>query len=247
MNRWRRLLFYLGLNVLVSACTILTILYFWNRSNPFQLVTPEPLSLAGLISPTPEAPGTPTPEQTPTLPLDVYVVQSGDTLGSIAAAFGVSVDLLMRLNGLSDPNALGSGQLLLVPVTPIPTLTPTPDPTQEAESVLAATNAASEEIRLVITKVVAAGVLQDERVEIRSEGNAELLLSGWRLEDNQGSIFVFPQLTLFPGGTVAVYSKAGTNSAVELYWGLSDTVWEVGETVILRDPAMNIQASYQIP
>ena len=51
-------------------------------------------------------------------------VQPGDTLGTIAEQFGVSVDLLMRLNGLSDPNALGSGELLLVPVTPDPSTLP---------------------------------------------------------------------------------------------------------------------------
>jgi hypothetical protein len=35
-----------------------------------------------------------------------YIVQSGDTLGAIAANFGTSVDAIMGANGLSDPNYL---------------------------------------------------------------------------------------------------------------------------------------------
>jgi len=39
-----------------------------------------------------------------------YVVQTGDTLGSIASKTGVSVDKLQRLNPHLDPQALVSGQ-----------------------------------------------------------------------------------------------------------------------------------------
>ena len=43
-----------------------------------------------------------------------YVVQSGDTLGSIAAAHGTTVDDLVAANGLSDPNYLYIGQELTI-------------------------------------------------------------------------------------------------------------------------------------
>jgi LysM repeat protein len=43
-----------------------------------------------------------------------YVVQSGDTLGSIAAAHGTTVDALVAANGLSDPNYLYIGQELVI-------------------------------------------------------------------------------------------------------------------------------------
>jgi LysM repeat protein len=45
----------------------------------------------------------------------VYVVQSGDTLGGIAAAHGVSVDAIMQANSLSDPNYIYEGQELTIP------------------------------------------------------------------------------------------------------------------------------------
>jgi LysM repeat protein len=44
-----------------------------------------------------------------------YIVQSGDTLGAIAANFGTSVDAIMGANGLSDPNYLYVGQELAIP------------------------------------------------------------------------------------------------------------------------------------
>jgi murein DD-endopeptidase MepM/ murein hydrolase activator NlpD len=45
----------------------------------------------------------------------VYIVQPGDTLSSIAARFGVSLDDLMTANNISDPNLLSAGQQLIIP------------------------------------------------------------------------------------------------------------------------------------
>lgn len=63
---------------------------------------------------------TSTPEFTPT-PLAVtvierYTVRYGDTLGAISAHFDVSIDDLMKINGLTNPNALQIGQQLKIPV-----------------------------------------------------------------------------------------------------------------------------------
>ena len=44
------------------------------------------------------------------LPTDVYVVKTGDTLGSIAERTGVPVEKLQELNPELDPQALVSGQ-----------------------------------------------------------------------------------------------------------------------------------------
>jgi len=45
----------------------------------------------------------------------IYIVQSGDTLNSIALRFGVSADDLQLVNDISDPNALIIGQRLTIP------------------------------------------------------------------------------------------------------------------------------------
>ncbi|NOT03220.1 MAG: peptidoglycan DD-metalloendopeptidase family protein [Anaerolineales bacterium] len=45
----------------------------------------------------------------------VYIVQSGDSLSSIAEFFSVSINELMSVNGISDPNQLDAGQQLIIP------------------------------------------------------------------------------------------------------------------------------------
>ncbi len=47
-----------------------------------------------------------------------YTVQTGDTLTTLAAQFGTTVDEIMRLNQLTDPNSLYVGQKLLLPPLP---------------------------------------------------------------------------------------------------------------------------------
>ncbi len=62
-----------------------------------------------------------------------YVVQPGDTLWSIASRFGVSMNDILRANGLASANYIYVGQTLYIPTTggipfPIPIPTPGPGP-----------------------------------------------------------------------------------------------------------------------
>lgn len=61
-------------------------------------------------TPSPRAP-TPTPRSTPR----IYVVQKGDSLSTIAARYGVTVQALMAANGLANPNLVNVGQVLVIP------------------------------------------------------------------------------------------------------------------------------------
>jgi len=82
-------------------------------------------------------PGMPLPTAT-TVPLDLpkgqkveYIVQSGDSLGRIAALFNSTEEDIIKENNLTDPNAIQVGQLLLIPVnmvTPTATRPPTSTP-----------------------------------------------------------------------------------------------------------------------
>ncbi|MDR2618481.1 MAG: M23 family metallopeptidase [Treponema sp.] len=45
----------------------------------------------------------------------VHIVQKGETVYSIARSFGVDRDELMRINGISDPTKLRTGQRLAIP------------------------------------------------------------------------------------------------------------------------------------
>jgi LysM repeat protein len=250
MKSWRRLLFYLLLNILVSACTVVSVLFLWNRFNTPPPATPVPLAErqpTAVLFPTPSPTVSPTPA--PEMRIEAYQVQPGDTLGLIAERYGISIEVLLTLNGLSDPDALGSGQVLMVPVTAVPaspTATPTPTaPAGPPATMTPDPNAPGPQVR--ISTIVGAGVLADERVVIRQEGQGEVSLLGWRLESSQGDSFVFPQLTLFKDGEVWVYSRAGVNTVVELYWNRSEPAWGVGATARLFDPQGNIRATYQVP
>ena len=85
-----------------------------------------------------EAVTTPTPPSTTTTTTSslLYAVQEGDTLGSIAQARGVSIEHLIAVNDLADPDVLYVGQTLVVPdgstsalVTPPSTSPQVPAPT----------------------------------------------------------------------------------------------------------------------
>jgi murein DD-endopeptidase MepM/ murein hydrolase activator NlpD len=45
----------------------------------------------------------------------IYIVREGDSLWDVAARFGVSVDALKSVNGISDPNQLAVGAGLVIP------------------------------------------------------------------------------------------------------------------------------------
>lgn len=65
--------------------------------------TPEPVEVP---------PPQPTEEPGPT---ETYIVQPDDSLSDIAASYETTVDELLRLNDLSEPNLLYDGQAILVP------------------------------------------------------------------------------------------------------------------------------------
>ena len=48
-------------------------------------------------------------------PAGLYRVQPGDTLSGLAEEFGTTVEELMAANGLTDANALQTGQTLIIP------------------------------------------------------------------------------------------------------------------------------------
>ena len=79
----------------------------------------EPTPTASPIPPT----ETPTPTATPVS----YTVQTGDTLLDVAVAYGTTVEALVQLNGIQNPDQLAVGLVLLIP-TPEPPLPPTATP-----------------------------------------------------------------------------------------------------------------------
>ena len=101
--------------------------------------------------------------------------------------------------------------------------------------------------QLEINSIIGAGDIANERVNIRHIGKDEVSLQGWQLVDEQGNAYSFPALTMFRGGAVTVYTKGGTDSVVDLFWGLETAVYSEGEQVVLMDPEGNPQAIYSVP
>jgi hypothetical protein len=100
---------------------------------------------------------------------------------------------------------------------------------------------------LEIESILGPGELDAEQVLIKHIGEKEVSLVGWQLQDQDGNVFIFPALTMFQGGAVTVYTREGTSTVVELYWGLDEPIWESGEQAFLLDPDGEIQAVYTVP
>jgi hypothetical protein len=103
------------------------------------------------------------------------------------------------------------------------------------------------DIPVNISSVVGAGAVNSEIVVIKFEGEGELDLASWQLKDENGNTFTFPKLTLYPNGAVQVHTNAGTDTVIDLYWGLGDAIWSSGENARLFDAQGNLRAIYRVP
>lgn len=141
-----------------------------------------------------------------------------------------------------------------LPQTSIPPISNNPDNPQSdnitpttAISIQPTITFVSDEVDVRIRKVIGAGDLEMEYVEIYNQSDGPLDLSDWQLTDENGNIYLFPALILNSEGAIKVYSKKGTNSVIELYWQADAPIWAPGETVILLDNRDNRIATYSIP
>ena len=134
MRTLKRVLYYAILNIGISALTVWVVLNIWERRNPDLPAesTPQVIvvtATSGLQIPVPVLPATEpatawpqepttleTPLPTPTLELVEYIVQAGDTLGTIAAQFEISVADIIDVNNLENPDVLSVGQVLYIPI-----------------------------------------------------------------------------------------------------------------------------------
>lgn len=248
---WRRLFVYLFLNASVSAAVTLTVLVVWDYIQRAPLALPTATAVPQLELNKTLAPFMTVPA--PTLDPTVYVVKAGDTLGSIALQFDVSVAEIMQANGLADPNALNVGQSLVIPgagglattATPPELATPTesarvtPPPTGTAVS-------QTGEPQLAIRAITDAGNLSTEKVTIVNLGEV-VDLTGWTLADEQGNVYTFPTLNLFQSGAISIHTALGRDTVTDLYWGQPGSMWQSGETATLKDAQGRVHTTFTTP
>ena len=244
-SNWRRIIPFLALNVLVSACTVLVVLAFWNRASKPASPTPMPtMDTAAIVAsaiptPTETLPPSPTPR--------LYTVQPGDSLYAIALELDIPMEAIMAANGISDPGKLAVGQDLIIPS----------DDTIAAYEKGLVTPAGSFEADETATPEVEAprveiagidgepGDLETEAVRVLNSGGVAHL-AGWKLDDGEGHVYIFPDFTLY-SGAVSVYTHTGQDTVIDLYWGLDEAVWFAGKTITLRDPNGRVQSTFRIP
>lgn len=80
----------------------------------------QPEAEAPGVAPTPVFAPTPNPTRAAVMDADedqVHVVQPGDTLNTIATAYGVAPESVMAANGLTNANILSVGQTLIIPMS----------------------------------------------------------------------------------------------------------------------------------
>ena len=121
-------------------------------------------------------------------------------------------------------------------------IVPTPLPQRPTD-----TPRAGESRLLQVIDVLGAGDVKNEVVHLKYEGEGELRLAGWKMEDNQGHRYTFPNVALSKGGTLRVYSRAGLDNATELFWGLAEAAWQTGKTVVIYDIQGAVRASLVVP
>jgi hypothetical protein len=121
---------------------------------------------------------------------------------------------------------------------PTPTFTPTPWPTP--------TYTPPDDVRIVTIMYDPPGDdVEGEYVEIRRHGAWPAELAGWTLSNSAHDVFTFPTFTLAPGATVRVWTKSGTDTSTDLYWGSEAALWDnTGDTAYLRDAGGNLESTY---
>ena len=104
-----------------------------------------------------------------------------------------------------------------------------------------------DDIPVKIGSVIGAGTLSSEIVVVKFEGEDQLDLASWQLKDEDGNIFKFPKLTLYPNGAVQIHTAIGIDTVIDLYWGIGEAAWSSGENARLFDAQGNLRAVYRVP
>ena len=268
-RRTRETLVLIGTNAIVSLIISLTVVFVWDTVIRTPAAMPSPVIIdMDTATPTVALP-TATFTPGPGLPT-VYRIRPGDTLLTIAAQFGVTVEEIMAANDLTDPDRIQAGQELIIPTgglaeptptptrvtntpeppSPEPTDTPEPTPTPQSSTVtptpLPVTPPATEP-KVVIREILGAGVLTKEAVFIFNSGRA-VHMENWTLTDAQDNAYTFPNLFLATGGSVRIHSRSGSNSATDLYWGRDAPMWgEPGDVATLRDESGLVIDTFELP
>jgi LysM repeat protein len=205
----------------------------------------------------------------------LHTLADGENPSIVATDYGVDVNLLLQVNGLTEDDVffLQIGQELIVPQEGCPveqfisaqptaapvTDTPAPDDDDtdatitpevtEAPTVIPTVTLAptATEASVIIEEVISPGDITREAVIIRNVGNS-IDIGGWTLSDLEGNTFTFPpSLRLFSNGGVTVFTRAGDDTPIEFYWDLDEAILQPGDVLTLTDDNGVVQSTLRLP
>lgn len=212
-----------------------------SATQPTATVDPAAAVPTNIITESAEVASTDTPEITAE---EVYVVQPGDTMLVIATRNNITVDDILRANNLSDPNFLFAGQRLVIPIQGAGGAVE-PDSSTSAETPEAA-EPAIEGVR--IASVAGPGDLVNEHVVVVNESATPFSLQGWQIQRVGGPGYtIASDVPLFAGSSVRVHSGAGTDTTIDLYWGLTEPAWPSGVEARLINAQGDVVNTYVVP
>lgn len=239
--KFKSFVYFILINILISAATTVTVLTLWDRSHK-SIITETSDLIPDFKQPTEVAESSNSDSPTG---VRIYQILEGDTLEGIAQANQISVETLLSLNQDIDPEAILPGELIYLPSnSDTGTINGTEDVFPEGEGF---PDHPTNNGLIEIASVIGAGDIGTERVYLRGLGEETLSLTGWRLIDEDNNQYIFPQLTLFSNGAVNIYTGSGVDTVVALYWHLNAPVWRSGEHVVLLDNNGEIQATSIVP
>lgn len=271
MTKIRTILVVIIVPATVSLLVTLLVLRIWDAqqtSQPQTIILPTHSGTA-MIPPRATQPlasaqaggdaNTQVPNQTiptPGCENPVHAVASGETLGVIATQYNVSIDNLITMNQMVDPefnpDFLSVGQPVTIPICGIPTPTPTGIPTDTLvptrnvpNPIPTTTDLPAGSVSVQIGRVLYPGDVTREAVEIVNKGTL-VDLEGWSLSNERGIEFVFPSFRLFTEGGVTIFTGAGENTSIVLYWGRTNSAWRVGDTISLYDANGELQDEFEV-
>ena len=108
-----------------------------------------------------------------------------------------------------------------------------------------ATPTREETLDLEITEILASG-RQEAEVLVLTNYGRDVRLQAWTLSNGRGQVYTFPNLTLFSGNSVRIYTTRGRNTPSDLYWGLDSAAWGLEvDAATLKDQEGVVHATYE--
>lgn len=143
--------------------------------------------------------------------LSTYIVQSGDTLSEIASKFGTTVQYLVRINGISNPNLIYPGEVLKIESSGIAK--------QQSSENTTYTVKAGDTLSEIAEKF---GTTVSKLVGLNDISNPDLIYPGQKLIISKGNSKIFIGVVVVKVGDTVSGIASRYNTTVENIVNLND-------------------------